>query len=136
MKRTITVFASIILAILALFQIGKYSFISDNSRFEIIVSLIAIIFLFLGIYLSGSKKQPSNLSTPQIDFHKLKELQISNREYEVLEKIEKGLSNKEIAEQLFLSESTIKTHVSNLLFKLNAKRRTQVVQNAKELQIL
>jgi len=57
-------------------------------------------------------------------------------ESEVLQAISEGLSNKEIAEKLFLSESTIKTHVSNLLVKLNAKRRTQAIQIAKEHQII
>ena len=53
-----------------------------------------------------------------------------------LQKIAEGLSNKEIAETLFLSESTIKTYVSNILLKLNAKRRTQAVQIAKSFQII
>ncbi|BAO75319.1 response regulator transcription factor [Winogradskyella sp. PG-2] len=72
----------------------------------------------------------------EIDHQKIKELDISNREYEVLQKIAEGLSNKEIAESLFLSESTIKTHVSNLLVKLDAKRRTQAITKAKSFQIL
>ena len=54
----------------------------------------------------------------------------------MLQNIAEGLSNKEIAEKLFLSESTIKTHVSNLLVKLDAKRRTQAVTIAKSHQIL
>ena len=54
----------------------------------------------------------------------------------MLQNISEGLSNKEIAEKLFLSESTIKTHVSNILLKLDAKRRTQAVQRAKAFQII
>lgn len=50
--------------------------------------------------------------------------------------ISEGLSNKEIGEKLYISESTIKTHVSNLLSKLNAKRRTQALQIAKDLEII
>ena len=71
-----------------------------------------------------------------VNHKKIKELNISNREYEVLCEIAKGLSNQEIATKLFVSESTIKTHVSNLLIKLNAKRRTQAIQISKELQLL
>jgi len=63
-------------------------------------------------------------------------LEISKRKYEVLKGISLGLSNKEIADKLFISESTIKTHVSNLLLKLNAKRRTQAIQIAKDHNIL
>ncbi|MEM1002854.1 MAG: response regulator transcription factor, partial [Bacteroidota bacterium] len=77
------------------------------------------------------------LSIPnEIKTQLIEELDISKREYEVLQAIAKGLSNKEIAAQLFLSESTIKTHVSNLLTKLDAKRRTQAIQIAKEQNIL
>jgi len=72
----------------------------------------------------------------EIDFKKIEDLEISKREYEVLQLISKGHSNKEIAEQLFLTESTIKTHVSNLLVKLNAKRRTQAIEIAKQHQII
>lgn len=72
----------------------------------------------------------------EIDLEKIKALDITDREYEVLQSISDGLSNKEIADKLYLSESTIKTHVSNLLLKLNAKRRTQALQIAKELQII
>ena len=72
----------------------------------------------------------------EINHEKISELEISKREYEVLKEIALGLSNKEIADKLFLSESTIKTYVSNLLVKLNAKRRTQAIQKAKILQII
>ena len=67
---------------------------------------------------------------------KIKDLEITSREYQVLQCISEGLSNKEIGEKLFLSESTIKTHVSNLLLKLNAKRRTQAIQIAKTYKII
>ena len=69
-------------------------------------------------------------------YKKIEALEISKREYEVLQSISEGLSNREISEKLFLSESTIKTHVSSLLVKLNAKRRTQAFQIAKSLQII
>ena len=64
------------------------------------------------------------------------QLGISNREYEVLLEIAKGLSNKEIANRLFISESTVKTHVSNVLIKMDAKRRTQAISIAKSLAII
>ncbi|GAL65993.1 response regulator transcription factor [Jejuia pallidilutea] len=76
------------------------------------------------------------VNTKVINHKKIKDLEITSREYEVLQAISEGLSNKEIGDKLYLSESTIKTHVSNLLLKLNAKRRTQALQIAKSLQII
>lgn len=136
MKKTIAVFAGLIFALLLLFQVSKYAIISGNVNIEIIIAVIAIVFLIVGIYLNKKSLQKETVDTTEIDHNKIKELDITEREYEVLQHIAQGLSNKEIAETLFLSESTIKTHVSNLLVKLNAKRRTQALQVAKELQIL
>ena len=62
--------------------------------------------------------------------------ELTEREIEIIRAVSQGLSNKEIAEKLFVSESTIKTHVSSLLLKLNAKRRTQAIQISKDFNII
>lgn len=67
---------------------------------------------------------------------RLRELGITPREREILELIATGLSNREIAERLFVSENTVKTHSSRLFDKLSAKRRTQAVQIGKELGLI
>ena len=129
MKKTIFVFASLILALLLLFQISTYSLNSGNLKIEFAIAIIAI-------YINKkSLNKPIN-STEDINHQKIRDLEITAREYEVLQSISEGLSNKEIAEKLFISESTIKTHVSNLLMKLNAKRRTQALQIAKDFKII
>jgi len=66
----------------------------------------------------------------------LARLNKSPREREVLVLIAKGLSNQEIAAQLYLSLNTVKTHVSNVFCKLEVQRRTQALQKAKELGLL
>ena len=137
MKKTILVFGLLIIALLMLFQFSKYALISNNLTIELAIALIAIVFFFVGIYINKkSLNTATAIPLTEINHKKIEELEISNREYEVLQKISEGLSNKEIAEKLFLSESTIKTHVSNLLVKLNSKRRTQAVQIAKSFQII
>ncbi len=136
MKKTIFIFGLLILAILLLFHFSKYAVISGDLSVEVVVAIIAIVFFFVGIYINKKSLHKPAKTTAEIDHEKIKELDISNREYEVLQKTAEGLSNKEIAESLFLSESTIKTHVSNLLVKLDAQRRTQAVQKAKSFQIL
>lgn len=138
MKKTVLVFAALIFSILLLFQLGEYSLVTGNITIEIVIAVVAFVFFGIGVVLNKKSLQQKKEIQPQteIDSDKIEELEITNREYEVLQAVAKGLSNKEIAEKLFLSESTIKTHVSSLLSKLNAKRRTQAVQIAKELHIL
>jgi ATP/maltotriose-dependent transcriptional regulator MalT len=66
----------------------------------------------------------------------LNKLGISKREHEVLEWMAKGLSNQEIADKLFVSLNTVKTHTSNLFLKLEVSRRTQAIQKAKQLRLI
>ena len=70
--------------------------------------------------------------SPIVPEEVLRELGISPREYEVLQLMAAGLSNQEIADRLFISLNTVKTHISNLYLKLGVQRRTQAIQKAKE----
>jgi DNA-binding NarL/FixJ family response regulator len=135
-KKTIFVFSALIIALLVLFKLGKYAYFSGDISMEIGIAVIALVFFFIGIYINKKALQKKKPESPAVDIKKIEQLGISKREYEVLVEISKGLSNKEIAHTLFVSESTIKTHVSNLLVKLDAKRRTQAIQRAIDLQIL
>lgn len=136
MKKTILIFGLLILALLLLFQFSKYAVISGDLDSEFAIAIIAIVFFFVGVYLNKKSLQKQKVASEVINHQKIKDLDISKREYEVLVGISEGLSNKEIGEKLFVSESTIKTHVSNLLSKLNAKRRTQALQIAKDFNII
>lgn len=75
-------------------------------------------------------------STFTLNENTMQKLGISQREYDVLELMSHGLSNQEIADKLFISLSTVKTHTANLYMKMDVKRRTQAVQRAKELQLI
>ena len=136
MKKTVFIFSGLIVALLILFQLSNYAYLSGDISIEIIIAVIAVVFFFIGIYINKKTLLKKEGTKSTINPKKLEELGISPREYEVLIQLSKGLSNKEIANALFVSESTIKTHVSNLLVKLDAKRRTQAIQRAKDLQIL
>ncbi|WP_299529860.1 response regulator transcription factor [Ulvibacterium sp.] len=136
MKRTVLIFSALIVALLSLFQLSKYSYLSGSTSLEIIVAIVAVVFFAIGIFIN-KRNSPQKNSTPKVvNPNKVALLGLSKREYEVLLEVSKGLSNKEIADKLFVSESTIKTHVSNVLLKLDARRRTQAIQKAKELQII
>jgi DNA-binding NarL/FixJ family response regulator len=136
MRKTIIVFGLLILGLLLLFQLSKFAVISGDLDSEIAIAIIAVVFFFVGVYLNKKSLQKRNTNSKDINHQKIKELDISNREYEVLIGISEGLSNKEIGEKLFVSESTVKTHVSNLLSKLDAKRRTQAIQIAKDFNMI
>lgn len=136
MRKTILVFSALIFLLLILFRLSEYAFLVGDTSIEVLIAGVAVVFLFIGLYIN-KKRANSLLTKPtEVDPTKIKQLGISDREYQVLLEISKGLSNKEIGEKLYVSESTVKTHVSNLLVKLNAKRRTQAIQRAKELHII
>ena len=142
MRPIIIGFGLLILCLLILFKIGEVNFTKGNVKLEVIVAIVAFIFFFVGLYFNNqAQKKPIPATTEpsgssQIDYDQIKKVGLTQREHDVLVKMADGLSNQEIADQLFLSESTVKTHVSNILFKLDAKRRTQAVQAAKKLKIV
>lgn len=145
MKQIVIRFGLLAACLLILMQLGHYTLISNRLSDEIFFSLFALLFLAFGFVVSkyiqrkpDAKDQPkvAALTNSAIDYNKIETLKISKREYEVLELIHLGHSNQEISNQLFISESTVKSHVSSLLNKLDVKRRTQAIKVAKELQIL
>lgn len=135
MKKTILIFGMLALAILALLQLSRYSLISGDLTIEFVIGGIAILFFIIGVFIQKRFRKEETISK-EVDQKQIDAIGLSKREYEVLLEMASGYSNKEIAERLFVSESTIKTHISNVFLKLDAKRRTQAIQKAKELQIL
>jgi DNA-binding NarL/FixJ family response regulator len=143
MRPIIIGFGLLILCLLILFKIGEVNFTEGNIKLEVIVAVVAFIFFFVGLYFNNQAQKKNNtakeeapISSQNIDYEQIKKIGLTQREHDVLVKMADGLSNQEIAGQLFLSENTVKTHVSNILFKLDAKRRTQAVQAAKKLKIV
>lgn len=131
MKKTILVFSGIAIALLVLFKLSEFALLSGSNA-QYYIAIIALVFLSIGLYLNKKNTRTTTVNP----LAQLQKLGITNREFEVLQKVAQGYSNKEIANQLSLTESTIKTHVSNLLLKLDAKRRTQAIERAKSLKII
>jgi len=122
-------------------------FVIINHSLEIYVGAIAILFTSLGIWLALKLIKPKTivvereiLIQPENEFSpnekEVEKLGISRRELEVLNLISAGFSNQEIADQLFVSLNTIKTHSSNLFGKMEVKSRTQAMEKAKRLNII
>ena len=126
----------------------EYRFLVVEHSIEIYGGLIALLFAAVGIWLGlklTKKKEvlvvrevpvPAASQPFALNEERLKHLGITKRELEILELIAQGMSNREIAEKLFVSENTVKTHSSRLFDKLSARRRTQAVQIGKEMGLI
>ena len=131
--------------LIVILKLVEYRFLVIQHSIEIYGGLIALLFAVLGIWLglklTKNKETVIVREVPAPQFFtlnekRLAELGITRRELEILELIANGLSNREIAEKLFVSENTVKTHSSRLFDKLSARRRTQAVQMGKELGLI
>jgi two-component system, NarL family, response regulator LiaR len=146
MKRHVLMYGLIGGILIALLRWTEYRFLVVEHSIEIYGGLIAATFAVLGIWLGLKltgrqtivvREVPVPAEGPFIpDERKREDLHITRRELEILELIAQGLSNREIAEKLFVSENTVKTHSSRVFDKLGAKRRTQAVQFGKEFGLL
>lgn len=131
--------------LITVLKLTEYRFLVLEHSFEIYAGLIAALFSGLGIWLglTLTRKRPQ-VSAPAppatnpftVDTDRQSELGITPRELEILVLIAAGLSNREIADRLFVSQNTVKTHSSRLFDKLGAKRRTQAVQLGKEARLI
>ena len=121
-------------------RLAQYRFVVVEHSVEIYGAIVAAVFAGLGIWLGGTltrkKSEPAPSASFAPDEARVRELQITPRELEVLGLIAEGLSNREIAERVFVSENTVKTHVSRLLDKLGARRRTEAVQIGKVSRLI
>jgi NarL family two-component system response regulator LiaR len=140
MKRMIFFYGLALAILISLLKFLEYRFFVRDLSTEFYVGMIAIMFTVLGIWVGFklTKRKTIIIANPsfQFDEGRLEKYGISKREYEVLELMSKGHSNQEIADKLFVSLNTVKTHSSNLFLKLDVRRRTQAIQKAKELELI
>ena len=136
-------------ALIVVLNVVEYRYLILTHSLEIYGGLIALVFAGLGIWLgltiTGRPERivirelrvPAEAPLPFVaDPARREATGVTRRELEILELIAAGLSNKEIAERIFVSENTVKTHSSRLFEKLGARRRTQAVQLGKERGLL
>jgi DNA-binding CsgD family transcriptional regulator len=123
-------------------ELIQYRFLVLEHSLEIYGGIVAVLFAALGIWLGITLTKTKEVVVVRdaqpfvVDRARLETLGITPREHEILTLIAEGLSNREIAEKLFVSENTVKTHSSRLFDKLNARRRTQAVQIAKQAGLI
>jgi two-component system, NarL family, response regulator LiaR len=147
MRRHILIYGICGGVLILLLRLVEYRFLVLEHSLEIYGGLVALVFAVLGIWLGLKLTRKEEVvvvkevpvSSPQtfvLNEAKVADLGITPRELEILQLISSGLSNREIAHKLFVSENTVKTHSSRVFDKLNAKRRTQAVQIGKELGLI
>ena len=139
MRKTILLYGIALAVLTALLKFIEYRFLVSDLSLEFYLGAVALLFTGLGIW-TGLKltRRKVVVVTPdfRLDEAQLERFAISKREYEVLELMAHGLSNRDIAAKLFVSTNTVKTHSSNLFMKLEARRRTEAIRRAKELRLL
>jgi DNA-binding CsgD family transcriptional regulator len=156
MKRHVLIYGIAGGVLITLMQWSEYRFLVVEHSFEIYAGLIAAIFAGLGIWFGirltrkpaanetaealvpdGQSDDTGGAGTPFLADEKRRgDLGITRRELEILELMAQGMSNREIAGKLFVSENTVKTHSSRVFDKLGARRRTQAVLLGKEFGLL
>ncbi len=151
MKKHILIYGLCGGLLIAVLKVVEYRFLVVEHSLEIYGGLIALLFAGLGIWLGLklTRKErvvvvrevavamPAAVAAPfALNQERVRELGVTPRELEILALIASGMSNREIAEKLFVSENTVKTHSSRLFDKLSAKRRTQAVQIGKEIGLI
>jgi ATP/maltotriose-dependent transcriptional regulator MalT len=162
MKRHVLIFGLVGGLLIAILQYTEYRFVVIEHSVELYGALVAILFatfgIWLGLRITRSRETiretvretivvkevlvpaeaplASNAGAFAPNTAQQRNLGITARELEVLTLVAGGLSNREIATQLFVSENTVKTHCARAFDKLGAARRTQAVQRGKELGLL
>jgi len=147
MRKHVLLYGLLCGVLIVALKLIEYRWLVVEHSLEIYGGLVAALFAGLGIWLGLKLTRPKEtvlvkevmVPAPASfvrDEQKLEALGITPRELEILELIAQGLSNKEIAARVFVSENTVKTHSSRVFDKLGARRRTQAVQLGKELRLI
>ncbi|MCU0647999.1 MAG: helix-turn-helix transcriptional regulator [Gemmatimonadaceae bacterium] len=147
MRRPILLYGLVGGLLVALLKLIEYRYLIVERSFELYGGLLALIFVSLGLWVGRRLTSPHErvviqevpvpVATPFVrDEAALAESGLTRREVEILEQLADGLSTREIAERVFVSENTVKTHLSRVYEKLGARRRTQAVQVAKARRLI
>jgi NarL family two-component system response regulator LiaR len=155
MKRHVIIFGLVGGLLIATLQYTEYRFVIIEHSVELYGALVAVLFATFGIWLGLRITRKREIVRETVVVREVfvpaevpgvgsfapntvhqETLGITARELEILTLVARGLSNREIATQLFVSENTVKTHCARVFDKLGAARRTQAVQRGKELGLL
>lgn len=139
MKKEIVYYGIIVALVVLLVKGAEYNLFAKHISTEVYSSILILVFTGLGLWFGLRFTTPKVIVETQVVDHldpiQLEGHGISKREFEILERISQGLTNQQIADQLFISLSTVKSHLQNTYQKLGVKNRTQAIQKAKALSV-
>jgi DNA-binding NarL/FixJ family response regulator len=137
--KTVLIYGFVLAVLVAILKAIEYRFLVKKFSVDIYLGAMALIFTMLGIWVATmiiqKRRGPEDNGVASEITSTAGEI-LTDRECEVLQKMADGLSNQEIADSLFISIHTVKTHSSKIFEKLGVKRRTQAVVRAKKLGLL
>ena len=138
-KKDMLYYGLIAALVMLLVKGADYNLFSKHISVEIYSSILVIIFTALGLWFGLKLTTPKVVIEPRsvdhFDLSRLQDHGISQRELEVIQLLSEGHSNQQIADQLYISLSTVKSHLQKVYQKLGVKTRTQAIQKAKTLSI-
>jgi two-component system, NarL family, response regulator LiaR len=139
MRRTILIYGASLAILIFVLKFIEYQYLVRDLTLEFYLGVVAVLFTVMGIWM-GLRLSRKRITTEETTFvpddNSIRQLGISKREHDVLTLMAEGLSNQEIADKLFVSLNTVKTHSANLFLKLQVRRRTQAIQKAKQLHLI
>ena len=147
MSRNIILYGLALAGLLILLKWLEWRFIIFDHAIEVYSGALALVFTGLGVWLAVKLARPKvqtvvvmqpapEIPKQELDEKELARLGLSGREQEVLQLMAEGLSNQEIADRLFVSLNTVKTHCSRIFEKLDVRRRTQAIEKSKRLRLI
>ncbi len=148
-NRSVLLYGFLLALLVFILKWLQWKFLIVENAIDIYIGLIAVFFTILGVWVATQLMKPRVeklilekevfVTVPAegpVDQAELQKLNLSSREYEVLQLLAKGYSNADISKTLFLSLSTVKKHVSSLFVKMDVRSRTQSIEKAKRLKII
>ena len=136
MKKSVLLYSVAVAAGAFLLKWLEYQYAVRVFSTEIYIAVIAFLFAGLGVWAGIRMATPKRAAEFVKNEKAIEYMGISNREYEVLELLAQGCSNREIGEKMFVSGNTVKSHLARLYQKLDVSRRTQAIQRARAIRLI
>lgn len=148
-NQTIFIYGMSLAALMFLLRWFELRFFIFKHAYGLYIGFVALLFTALGIWLAHKLAKPKikeviiekevylrSADNFEPDQTQIQNLALSKREIEILNRMAQGDSNQEIANALFISISTVKSHNQSLFEKLDVKRRMQAIEKARSLGII